>query len=197
MVTAISKAGRPAGRPFTVASKLPLSFLQAGAAHLRDDSSEHAPTTASGDRVRMRSAGRSASQPRTSRDLRRRFRRHHVPLGLASAVVLGVFMSFPAFEANRYPHADIFSGTFPQQRQRGGAGPGVHRGGQAGPMTHGRAQMGPVQHGADHTAPMGAHGRSQTSRSNETRSDPFLGLSIRGLTVATGYVATGLLRSHF
>jgi methionine sulfoxide reductase heme-binding subunit len=141
----------------------------------------------------MRSAAGSARQPRTSRDLRRRFLRHHVPLGLSSAVVLVLFMSFAAFEANRYPHADIFSGTFPQQRQRGGAGPGVHRGGQAGPMTHGRAQPGSVQHGADHTAPMGTHGRGQTSRSNETRSDSFLGLSIRGLTVATGYVATGLL----
>jgi sulfoxide reductase heme-binding subunit YedZ len=37
------------------------------------------------------------------------------------------------------------------------------------------------------------HGGGQTSRSDEISSDSFLGLSIRGFTVATGYVATGLL----
>jgi sulfoxide reductase heme-binding subunit YedZ len=141
----------------------------------------------------MRSAGRSASEPRPGRDLRRRVLRHHVPLGLASAVVLVLFMILPPFEASRYPHADLISGAFPQQRQRGEAGSTVHGGGQAGPMRHGRAQTGPVQHGAGHAGAMGGDGRGETSRSDETRRDSFLGLSIRGLTVATGYVATGLL----
>jgi sulfoxide reductase heme-binding subunit YedZ len=40
---------------------------------------------------------------------------------------------------------------------------------------------------------MGGHGRDQTSRSDQPPRAAFLGLSIRGFTVATGYVATGLL----
>src|SRR6266511_850191 len=110
----------------------------------------------------MRLAGRSSTQPRTGRDLRRRSLRHHVPLAFASAAVLVLFMSLPRFEANRYPHADIFSGAFPQERQR------------------------------RETGPMG-HGGGQSSNSEEIPSDSFLGLSIRGFTVGTGYVALGFL----
>jgi sulfoxide reductase heme-binding subunit YedZ len=125
--------------------------------------------------------------------LRGRSLRHHVPLGIASAVVLVLFMSVPKFDANRYSHADIFNGAFPQQRQRGDPGPTVHGGDQTGPMGHGRAQTGPVRHGAGDSRPTGGHGRGQSARSDGTRIDSFFGLSIRGLTVATGYIATGLL----
>jgi hypothetical protein len=37
--------------------------------------------------------------PRASGDLRRRLLRHHVPLALASAVVLVLFMTVPPFDA--------------------------------------------------------------------------------------------------
>jgi sulfoxide reductase heme-binding subunit YedZ len=192
MLTAMRVEDAPVGWPFTVGSKLALSSSEAGAAHLRNDDSEHSSTTLAGRRV-MPVAGRSVSQPRRSRDFRRRFLRHHVPLGIGSVAVLALFMSVPKFDANRYSHADIFSGAFPQQRQRGELGATPHGGGQAGPMRHGRADVRPIQHGAGHTGPTRGHGRRQTSRSEEPRSDYFLGLSIRGLTVATGYVATGLL----
>lgn len=105
-------------------------------------------------------ATRSSNQPLgTSGDQRRRFLLHHVPLALASAVVVVLFMSLPLFDANVYPHGDIFSGRFPQQR------------------------------GGDHTGPMG-HGGDHTGPSpDQMRHRSF----IRQFTVATGYVALGLL----
>ncbi len=145
----------------------------------------------------MQPATRSSNQPLSgsSGDWRHRFLRFHVPLALASAGALLLFMTLPLFDANVYPHADIFSGAFPQQRQRGGgqAGPMDDGGDQTGPMDHGRGQFSNSEgHGGDQAGPMG-HGRGQTSRSDEIPSDSFLGLSIRRFTVATGYVATGLL----
>jgi DMSO/TMAO reductase YedYZ heme-binding membrane subunit len=122
----------------------------------------------------MQPATRSSKQPLGGRsgDWRHRLLSFHVPLALASALVLVLFMTLPLFDANVYPHADIGSGAFPQQRERGEGGPMGHGGDQAGPMGHGRAQ---------------------TSSSDEIPSDTFLGLSNRGFTVATGYVALGLL----
>jgi methionine sulfoxide reductase heme-binding subunit len=193
MLTAMTlrRAGRLAGSQSHPSSLSASS--EAGAANLRDDGSEDPPTTLSGDRVSMRSADRPAREPRRSRDLRRRLLRHHLPLGTASVAVSVMFMSVPTFDANRYSHADIFSGAFPQQRQRGDAGPTAHGGDQARPMRHGRVQTGPVRHGAGQSGPVGGHERGQTASSERTRTDSFLGLSIRGLTVATGYIATGLL----
>ncbi len=86
-------------------------------------------------------ATRSSDQPLgTSGDLRRRFLCHHVPLALASALFLFLFMSLPLFYANLYPHGDIFSSAFPQQRGGEHAGPMRHGGSHSGPMGHG--QMG-------------------------------------------------------
>jgi len=132
----------------------------------------------------MQPATRSSKQPLGGRsgDWRHRLLHFHVPLALASALVLVLFMTLPLFDANVYPHADIRSGAFPQQRERG----------EGGPMGHGGDQAGPMGHGGDQAGPMG-HGRGQTSSSDEIPSDSFLGLSNRGFTVATGYVALVLL----
>lgn len=60
---------------------------------------------------------RLSPQGRTSGDFARRLIRHHTPLALASGVVLLLFMTVPPFDANRYPHVDIFSASFPKQRE--------------------------------------------------------------------------------
>jgi len=115
----------------------------------------------------------------TGGDLRRRFLRHHLPLALASAVVLVLFMSLPPFDASAYPHADLFSATFPRERVRGG--PMDHGEDQAGSMDHGGGHTGPMAHGSGQ-AGSGGHGGDMGSRSFNQR-----------LSVATGYVALGLL----
>ncbi|MQA92392.1 MAG: hypothetical protein GEU90_19560 [Gemmatimonas sp.] len=47
---------------------------------------------------------RSSSQPLgTSGDQRRRLVRHHVPLAVASAAVLVLFMTLPLFDATGHP----------------------------------------------------------------------------------------------
>ena len=118
----------------------------------------------------------------TNGDQRRRFLCHHLPLALASAVVLVLFMSLPAFDANEYPHADIFSGPFPQQQS----------GDHIGPMDHGAAHTGPMDHGVDHAGPMrhdGGHTSGLSPSRDEIRHRSFN----RQFTVATGYVAFGLL----
>lgn len=137
-----------------------------------------------------------------SRDWRHRFLRFHVPVAVASAMVLVVFMTLPSFEANMYPHADMLSGALPQQREQAGGRPMGHGGDQAGATGHGRGQGGAMGHGGGQAGATGhgggqagatGHGRGQTSRSDEIPSNSFLGLNIRRFTVATGYVATGFL----
>lgn len=77
-----------------------------------------------------------------SGDWRHRLLRFHVPIAFASALVLALFLTLPRFDANEYPHADIFSGAFPQERQRGEGGPMEHEGGQGGRMD--------MEQGGDH-----------------------------------------------
>lgn len=147
--------------------------------------------------------------------------RHHLPLALASAAVLVLFMTLPPFDANVYPHADLSSGAFPMARQAAdraptdqGAGPTRspgHGGDQTAPPGHGAGQTASPDHGRSQSASPGhgasptaqpAHGSQtgatdqsggQASRSSERMSDSVLGLSTRRFSVATGYVATGLL----
>jgi sulfoxide reductase heme-binding subunit YedZ len=117
----------------------------------------------------MRPAIRSPGEPLgTGRDLRARLLRHHAPLALASAAVLIAFMTVPLFDANAHPPPDIFSGAFPQPR----GAQMDHGGGHLGPMDHGPEQVGPMDHGPGE---------------EQHRS------AMRRLTVATGYVALGLL----
>jgi sulfoxide reductase heme-binding subunit YedZ len=125
--------------------------------------------------------------------------------------VLVLFMNLPRLDANAYSHADLFSGVFPQPRERGGGGrmddvrrqDEEHGGGQTeghgGTETeeHGGGQT--EQHGGGQTEQRGGsqteeHGSARTEQ--DGRSQPevsFLGLSNRGFTVATGYVALALL----
>lgn len=146
----------------------------------------------------MQPATQSSHRPLggSSGDWRRRFLRHHLPLALASGGVLLLFMTLPLFDANVYPHADTVSGVFPRQREQRGEGGVMNQGGdQAGSTGHGRGQSSNSEgHGGNQTTPMD-EGGGQTSSSHEMQmpSDSFLGLNNRGFTVATGYVATGLL----
>ena len=123
---------------------------------------------------------------------RRRFLYHHLPLALASALAVVLFMTLPLFDANAHPHADIFSSTFPRQRGEDHAGPMRHGGqreapgDQAGPMRHGGADAGSMRHGSDETP-------SLTRSPDEIQSRSHRRSSVRQFTLATGYVGLGLL----
>src|SRR5919197_5181120 len=156
----------------------------------------------------MRRGGRLPNQPRTSGHMRRRLVCHHLPLSFASAVALFLFMTLPSFDANRYAHADLSSGVFPKQRERAagaamaqGAGHAGHRGARARAGSHGGGHSGTRGHSAGQAGSTGhvgeagsmSHGRGGMSRSGRTANDSFLRLDTRRFTVATAYVATGLL----
>lgn len=118
----------------------------------------------------------------TGGDLGRRLLRHHLPLALASALALILFMTLPAFDPSRYVFGDIFSGSLPQQRS----------GEQTGSINHGPDQAGPTDHEAHRHGPMRHGGRdtsSLTPSDDQVRHRSFN----RQLTVASGYVALGLL----
>src|ERR1044071_9617237 len=127
----------------------------------------------------------------TSGDLRRRLLLHHVPLALASAVVFVVFMSVPLFDASVYPHPDLMSGPFPKL----GAGSGT------GPTDHGTMDTRPMGHTGHHTGSMAGHSDHTGSRSHirggatsaDHDRDLLLSRRIQQSTVATGYLALGLL----
>lgn len=118
--------------------------------------------------MNMQSATKSSDQPLgAGRDLRRRLLLHHLPLALASAVVLVLFMTLSPFNVTAYPHADILSGALPRQDGDHGS---MDRGGVivSGMMHPGGHHMGPMDHGGDR-------------------------LFTRQFIVAGGYVALGLL----
>jgi sulfoxide reductase heme-binding subunit YedZ len=161
----------------------------------------------------MQPATRSSTQPLggSSGDWRHRFLRFHVTLALASAGVLLLFMTLPLFDVGGVGgHVDLTSGAFPQQRSGSeigsmdqGAGqtpPMGHGAGQTGPTDHGRGQTGPTDHSGGQTPPMG-HGAGQTGSMGpdemQEMRDPQRLLGSRSFTqrftVATGYLATGLL----
>jgi sulfoxide reductase heme-binding subunit YedZ len=56
----------------------------------------------------------------TGRDWRRRLLLHHVPLALASAAVLSVWIALPLFRIDN-AHGDLTSGSFPQATTMGSA----------------------------------------------------------------------------
>jgi sulfoxide reductase heme-binding subunit YedZ len=118
----------------------------------------------------------------TGGDSGRRLLRHHLPLALASAFALILLMALPTFDASRYPIGDIFSGAFPQERSGEHTGPMNHGPDQAGPMDHGAHGHGPMRHGGQDTL-------SLTPSADQVRHRSFN----RQLTVASGYVALGLL----
>ena len=124
------------------------------------------------------SATKSSDQPLgAGRDLRRRLLLHHLPIALASAGALVLFMTLSAFNVTAYPHADILSGALP--RQDGDHGAMDHGGGTSpGMMHHGGHHMGPMDHGGHHMGSM-SHGGDR--------------LFTRQFIVASGYIALGLL----
>jgi methionine sulfoxide reductase heme-binding subunit len=118
--------------------------------------------------------------------MRRRLLRHYLPLALASAVVLLLFMTLPRFDSGK--QVDIFTGTFPKDFPAGQAGPMQHGGGQPPPQQGGGHQIPketleqiPEQHRGQ------IPGLSPTSEEVDDRSFE------RRLTTATGYVALALL----
>jgi sulfoxide reductase heme-binding subunit YedZ len=162
--------------------------------------------------MRLRPGARSLRRPLgTGGDWRRRLLRHHVPLALASAVVLILFMTLPLFArqggsmGGPMDHAGGNQGSTSQSE--GQQGPAGHGGQQAGSAGHGgdeegQASQGPAAHGGDQQGPesqgedqqgAGTHGGDQSSEA----AAPPDAIQSRGnaarLTVATGYVATGLL----
>jgi sulfoxide reductase heme-binding subunit YedZ len=135
----------------------------------------------------MERATRPLTEPRTSRDMRRRLFRHHLPLALASAVVLLLFMTLPRFDPSSPP--DIFSGTFPRDFPGGQAGARQHGG---PPQQQGGGHQPPQQQAGGHQPPQ-QQGEGQapsvSPSAEEVRDRSFE----RRLTVATGYVALALL----
>jgi sulfoxide reductase heme-binding subunit YedZ len=126
------------------------------------------------------------TEPRTSRGLYRRLLRHYLPLALASAVVLVLFMTLPRFDSGK--QVDIFSGTFPKDVPAGQGGPMQHGAGQAPPQQGGGHQIPPEileQIPEEHRSQI--PGLSPTAEEIDDRSFE------RRLTTATGYVALGLL----
>lgn len=128
----------------------------------------------------MQPATRPSNQPRTSGDLRRRLLRHHLPLALAGAVVLLLFMSLTRFDSTKYTQGDLFTGTFPKEFPAG----------QSGPMQHGAGQP-PQQQGGGHQIPP-EHGGGQSSSPTPSREEIDDRSSVRRFTTATGYVALAL-----
>lgn len=159
--------------------------------------------------------GSSAPPLGTSGDQRRRVLFHHVPMAVASAAVLILFMTLPLFDANAYPHGDVISASFPQVRREsrptthdgdrtGGHGHEVetrstgHNRGHAEPMTHGRDRT----HGQDPVAAglmvHGARERDSNSHAggratHDRRRNAALPRIVQQFTVATGYLGVGFL----
>ena len=142
----------------------------------------------------------------TNRAPRRRFWFHHLPLTVASAVLLTAFMRLPAFDVNAYRHADVSSGMFPRRepeiptvgaREAGGE-PSVTRQNRrmdhAMAGTHAHAGHGGEGHGG---APGDTRPRHSGDNAERQHAGEDGGLvssrSIQQLTMATGYLAVVLL----
>ena len=135
----------------------------------------------------MGQATRPSNQRRAGGDQRRRLLRHHLPLALASALVLVLVLSLPRFDSSTYTQGDIFSGTFPKDFLTGQTGPMQHGGSQPAPQQGGGHQP-PQQQGGAHQPPLG-QAASAGPTAEEVQDRSF----VRRLTTATGYVALALL----
>jgi methionine sulfoxide reductase heme-binding subunit len=132
----------------------------------------------------MQPAVRSLNQPLggTSGDWRRRLLRFHLPLALASATVIFLWMSLPLFQAAGHQgptRADTTAGL--HQSPQGGH--------QGSPQTDGQAaaHQSPAQ--ASGANPSMNHSGNQTANLASNPNRLFIGQ----FTTATGYVALGLL----
>lgn len=153
----------------------------------------------------------------TRRHLRHRLFRFHLPLAVASSLVLVAFMTLPPFDPQAYPQESMGSAILPQavseqpggeehggsqtqDRQQHGGDDSSSRdhGGEEAPASHGRDQGDTTDNGAS-SGQSGQHDGSQsqppdsedqTESSDSGRERRFF---ISRLTTATGYVATVLL----
>src|SRR5262249_40006749 len=151
----------------------------------------------------MQPAIRSSKQPLggTKGNWRHRLLRFHIPLALASAVILVLFMSLPLFTALVPPHVDIVSGPFPQARSmgepsgpmaglHGQTGSTNHSGNQTGSTDHGRNRTGSMDHSGNHTGSMSPDEMKKMRDQQGQAGSQFF---MRQLTLGTGYLALGLL----
>jgi DMSO/TMAO reductase YedYZ heme-binding membrane subunit len=145
-------------------------------------------------------------------DHHRRLLRHHLPLALASAAALVVFMTVPTFDVSAdRGSADLSSGALPQQRgeramEHGedepaptghGAAPresSGHGGDEGGSISHGGGQDGSTGHGGG----QGGTTEPQDGQTDPPQPDATMDMTgnrslVQRFTVATGYIATGLL----
>jgi methionine sulfoxide reductase heme-binding subunit len=128
----------------------------------------------------MQPATRSSNQPLgqplggTNGDLRHRFHRFHVPIALASAMILFLWMSLPLFQAAGHQGP-------PQAAQATG-----HQG-TPSTMHQGGSHQGPSQ--ANGATPPMNHNGNQTANLERIQDR----LLIARFTTATGYIALGLL----
>jgi sulfoxide reductase heme-binding subunit YedZ len=148
--------------------------------------------------VSVASATRNSNQPLgVGRDVQRRLLLHHAPIVLASALVLLLFVTLPLFNASAYPHADIVSSTFPQQQGENHAGSAGHGGNHTAPMQHGGHHAGSMRHGGDDNSSNAA--TTVITIALQSRLSPSPGdmhghgRTFQQFTVATGYIALGLL----
>lgn len=174
-----------------------------------DSNSDTDPDTGVRSSRSMQPATRSWNQPLggSSGDWHRRLLRFHLPLALASAVVIFLWMSLPLFRTAGHQG--------PPQAAQAAGHQGPPAAGMASPMDQGGGHQGPSQaagqHGraqaaqaADHPMPpqaaqaAGASAPMEQSRDQTGNLDGIVSLvQNRGFmgrfTTATGYVALGLL----
>jgi methionine sulfoxide reductase heme-binding subunit len=112
----------------------------------------------------------------TNGDLRYRFVHFHIPLAIASAVVLILWMNFSVFQAASHQRPSQASGH--QNPRANGTLPAMHQGAN---------HQGPPQ--ADGATPPMKHNGNQTSNPDQTENR----LLTARFTTATGYIALGLL----
>src|SRR5438132_3460784 len=115
----------------------------------------------------MPSSTRPSPQPLggSSGDWPRRLVRFHVPLALASVLVLIVFMTLPPFDPQAYPQMNMGSpGALPQRMDMSSAASPSQQPGDGAVVDHGGSQTSPsTSHGGSGTPSPSGHGGSQTT----------------------------------
>jgi len=139
------------------------------------------------------------TRPARSGDLRRRLIRHHLPVLAVSVLALVAFMTLPIFNRSTGHRAAAAGDTAPAQATPGPSAYGGQsgssgHGGQSGSSGHGGGQPGAGGHEGS-PAPSMDHGGSQVGSIDPGEAMPASDerAFARQFTVATGYVATGLL----
>jgi methionine sulfoxide reductase heme-binding subunit len=137
-------------------------------------------------------------RPARNGDLRRRLVRHHLPVAAVSVLTFVAFMTLPTFNRSTEHEAAAGGDSMPAQATPAPSG----HGDQSGSTGHG-GQSGSSGHGGDQPAPSHESTPAPSMEhegGQEGSIDPVEGMSasddrtfVRQFTLATGYVATGLL----